>query len=220
MKVLLFAAAALLLPCTLFASQPRPDSPRWSLELKGGAFSPSVSGWSRHYGDSNLPEWGGSLAFKPARMIEIGIGGSYLRAKGTGVLPQHLQEGAQSLGGKVTFEEAPVDLFLLVRALFKEEQLLVPYAGGGYSRIFYRTKVEGGEKTSGSVNGYHVRGGLQLLLDPLDADAAQSLYEEGGIRHSYFFVEGKKMWGDAETASGGTVDIGGTSWLGGLLFEF
>lgn len=221
MRYVTTLALLLLLPVLALADGPRPDAPRWSLELKGGVLSPAVDNWSRYYGSSYMKEFGGSLAWKPERHLEIGIEGSYAGATGKGELPLHAQQGAPlPPSGKVTFSEAPLNLFILARGVFSEDQLLVPYLGGGYSRVFYRTKVEGGDKRSGSVNGYHARGGVQILLDGVEPEASENLYQEFGIHHCYLFVEGRHLKADAETASGGSVDIGGTSWLGGLLFEF
>lgn len=217
MRYFVAAILVLLIP----ALSPAAGAPRWSLELKGGAFFPAAENWSRYYGSSYIGEWGGAVSYKPERHIEVGIEGSYLSASGKGVQPQHEQQDpTHPPGGKVTYRQVPLNLFVLARGVFREDQLLVPYAGGGFSRVFYRTRVEGGDKRSGSVNGYHARGGVQVLLDRLEADSARNLYEDFGIHHTYLFVEGKYTRARADTATGGSANIGGTSWLGGLLFEF
>ena len=214
MRFLPAALSILLFPALVCAAEPRQD-PRWSLELKGGAFFPAVDNWSRYYGSSHVGEWGGAFGYKPLRQIEVGIEGSYLRKTGKGNQPEH-----QLLGGKATYRQIPLNLYVVARGIFREDQLLVPYAGGGFSRVFYRTEIAGGEKRSGSVSGYHARGGVQMLLDRLEPDSARNLYEDFGISHTYLLLEGKYTRAMADTASGGSVDIGGASWLGGFLFEF
>jgi hypothetical protein len=81
--------------------------------------------------------------------------------------------------------------------------------------MYYREKVEGQDTVSGSANGYHARGGLQLLLDGLDQSAANGMYMDYGIFHTYLFIEAKYTHA---VISG--IDLGGTSYLAGLLFEF
>ena len=198
----------------------RPDRPHWSLELKGGAFFPGTADWSKYYGSSYQGEYGGALAYKILRQIEVGVEGSYLTASGKGQLPLHAAGGSQVLAGDVTLERAPLDAFFLARGVFSESQLLVPYAAAGYTRLFYREELKGQGTTKGSVNGYHGRVGLQFLLDGVEADASRNLYLDYGIHHSYLFLEAKYLHARADTLPSGSVNLGGTSYLGGLLFEF
>jgi hypothetical protein len=219
----LFLALLLLLitlPALAQGAETRPDRPHWSLELKGGAFFPDTAGWSKAYGSSFMGEYGGALSYKVFRQVELGLEGSYLSASGKGQLPLHSATGNLALAGDVSYELAPLDLFVLARGIFREDQLLVPYAAAGYTRLFYREEVKGQGTTKGSVNGYHARAGVQLLLDGLEPDASRSLYLENGIYHTYLFLEGKYLHAKADTVPTGSVNLGGTSFLGGFLFEF
>lgn len=215
MRKFILTMVLFLVPGVLWAAETRPDRPHWSLELKGGAFLPAASNWSTFYGNSYLGEYGAALSYKVRRQLEIGIEGSYATASGKGQL---LNSGQTN--GNVEFEHAPLNVFVLARGVFNENQLLVPYLGGGYTRMFYRMKVQDQGTTKGSVNGFHARGGVELLLDGLERGAADSLYKDYGIHHTYFFVEGKYTRALADTVSGGSVDMGGTSGMGGFLFEF
>lgn len=215
MKKIYLALLFILIPTFALAADTRPDRPHWSLELKGGAFFPSAPNWSNSYGSSRMGEYGGALSYKVLRQVEVGIEGSYATATGQG---QQLSHGQPA--GEVTFERAPLNVFVLARGIFNENQWLVPYAGGGYTRMFYRVEVKDQGTTKGSVNGYHGRVGVQLLLDGLEATAAKSLYEDVGIYHTYLFVEGRYTRALADTVPTGSVDLGGTSCLGGFLFEF
>lgn len=211
------AAIAILLAFTFLAApapaqaETRPDRPHWSLELKGGESFPSKS----NFFGGNQAEYGAAVAYKLHRMVEVGLEASYLRGSGNGrLLANNLESSEQ-----VTYERVPLGLFVLGRLVLSEEQLLVPYAGIGYTRLFYREKAPG-VTVKGSVNGFNARGGVQILLDGLERDASQSLYKEFGIHHTYLFVEGKYLDARADTSDGGSVNAGGTSVLGGLLFEF
>ena len=214
---LLLTLFLIILPALAQGAEVRPDRPHWSLELKGGVFLPDTANWSTFYGSSYSGEYGGALAYKVLRQVEVGVAGSYFSASGTGQLPLH---GTQAQGGEVTFERAPLDVFVLARGVFNEDQLLVPYVAGGYTRLFYREEVKGQGTTKGSVNGYHARGGVEVLLDGLEPSASRSLYQDYGIHHTYLFLEGKYLHAQADTLPSGSVNIGGTSCLGGFLFEF
>jgi hypothetical protein len=220
-RKLLIGALLLLIPA-LAAAAELGERPHWSLELKGGVFFPDTADWSKFYGSSFFGEYGAALSYKVLRELEIGIEGGYGRAKGNGQLPSHATTPgpSQAQGGEVTFQHAPLNLFVLGRWVRDETQLLVPYAGGGYTRMFYREEVKGQRTTDGSVNGFHARAGLQFLMDRMEPEAAASLDEDFGLRHSYFFVEGRYTHAMADTVAAGSVNIGGSSCLGGFLFEF
>ncbi|HJV35082.1 MXAN_2562 family outer membrane beta-barrel protein [Geomonas sp.] len=213
MRKLLLAVLLTLIPALALAEQ-RPERPHWSLELKGGVLFPDVDRWSTFYGSSYTPEFGGSLAYKVTRQVEVGIEGSYSYATGKGGQLQH-----GTTAGEVTFDRAPLSVFVLARGVMDEDQWLVPYAGGGYTRLFYRSDVTGQGTTKGSVNGFNARAGVEFLMDRLERDAAESLYRDFGLQHTYFFVEGRFIRAMGDT-TGGSVNLGGTSCLGGFLFEF
>lgn len=217
MKRAILAALLILIPGALWAAEPAAPRPHWSLELKGGAFFPDAADWSRFYGTGYLGEYGAALSYKVLRQVEIGIEGSYARGTGKGQQPAHPDQG---LSGEVSYEQLPLSLFLLGRAVLDEEQWLVPYAGGGYTRLFYRQRVKGQEKNEGSVQGYHARAGLQLLLDRLEPATARNAYLDFGVHNSYFFLEGKYTRAEADTIPSGSVNLGGTSVSGGFLVEF
>jgi len=220
LEKLLLTLFLVILPSLAQGAEVRPDRPHWSLELKGGAFFPATPDWKKFYDSSYTGQYGGALAYKVIRQVEVGMAGSYLNASGKGQLPLHSGSGSQTTTGDATYELFPLDVYVLARAVFNEDQLLVPYAAAGYTRLFYREELKGQETVKGSVNGYHGRAGVQILLDGLEADASRNLYHDYGIHHTYLFLEGKYLHAKADTVSGGSVNLGGTSCLGGFLFEF
>jgi hypothetical protein len=222
LKRLLLALALVFIPAVALAAETSGDRPHWSLELKGGVFFPDLSNWADFYGKSYTTEFGGALAYKVSRQIEVGVEGTYLSADGNGQAPLHAQlaGGNRVVAGQVSYELFPLNVFVLARGVFREDQPLVPYLGGGWTRMFYREEVKGVGKVQGSTNGFHARGGIQFLLDRIDADAARSLDRDYHVRHSYFFTEAKYTRATADTVPSGTANLGGISYLGGLLFEF
>jgi len=203
-----------MLPTAAFAESTTETS-HWSLEVKGGSFIPDIDNWTTYYDKRSASEYGGSLAYKLFRQLEVGIEGNVVTARGQGFAPDH-----GSVAGHVTYKVYPLNVFVLARGVFSDNQFLIPYVGGGWTRMFYRAEVEDQSVARGSVNGSHARAGLQLLLDTLDPSAANNLYLDYGINHTYFFIEAEYTRAMADTVSGGTVKLGGTSWLGGLRFEF
>lgn len=210
--LLLSCCAFLLIPVFAFAADPMLDAPHWSLELKGGYFYPDIDNWQTFYGDNRTWQYAGALAYKPLRAVEVGIEAGYIKDRGQGYAPLN-----NIMSGRVTYELAPVNAFLLIRGVFSETQWLVPYAGGGYTRMFYREKVESQGTTRGYVNGYHGRAGLQLLLDEIDPGAANNLFLDYGVYHTYLFFEIEITKAKLDASS---VDLGGKSYLAGFLFEF
>jgi len=197
------------------AAEPALERPHWSLELKGGVFIPDIDNWATYYGRRDISEYGGSLAYKITPQIEVGLEGSYIKDKGRGFAPGH-----GIVTGDVTYELAPLNVFVLVRGVFRDNQVLIPYAGGGWTRMYYREKVQYQGDIKGSTDGYHARAGLQLVLDSMDPRAASNMYRDYGVFHTSLFLEARSIRAMITDLNGTSVNLGGTSWLGGLLFEF
>ncbi len=202
----------LFAPAVVHAADPLIDHPHWSLEIKGGTFAPALSNWAQYYDKRSMPAFEGSLAYKLIRQIDIGISGGYAQDKGHAYAPVHAASA-----GEVTYRIVPVNLFILLRGLVSENQWLVPYVGGGFTRLYYQEKIEGQDSVRGSVDGYHVRGGLQFLLNGLDENAANRMYMDYGVDHTYLVVETEYTHAVVRSDS---INLGGTAYLMGLLFEF
>jgi hypothetical protein len=203
---------ALIIPAFAHAADQQPGRPHWSLELKGGTFAPVLENWSQYYGRKDMPQYEGTLAYKVLRQVEVGVSAGTARDKGQGYAPVH-----GTVSGEVTYDLYPLNVFVLVRGVISEKQWLVPYVGGGWTRMYYRVKIQDQDTVRGSADGYHARGGLQLLLDGIDRSASNNLYMEFGIYHTYLFVEAEKTKAKYKPTS---VELGGTAYLIGLLFEF
>ncbi len=204
--LLLFA----FIPSLAHAEEPLPNRPHWSFEMKIGNFTPDLPNWSQYYGKRDMPEYFIAVAYKITRQIEFGLEGGYLSSSGTAKAPLH-----GTLAGSVDYKLYPANAFLLFRGLFNEQQWIVPYVGGGYTKMFYEETVENQGTVKGSADGYHARGGLQFLLDNLDSKSADNLYKSFGIFHTYLFIEAQYVHAVVESTN-----LGGTGYLAGLLFEF
>jgi len=210
--IVLILVVLLAIPAVAPAAESAPLRPHWSLEIKGGYFYPDIDNWKAFYGDDKTSHFAGSLAYKVVRQVEFGVEGGYIKDRGQAFAPV-----SAVITGNVVYEVFPLNIFILVRGVFSEKQWVVPYAGGGWTRMYYAEKIEGQATVRGSADGFHGRAGLQFLLDDIDPRAAYNLYADYGIHHTYFFSEVQVTDVKVGTPS---VNIGGISYLGGFLFEF
>lgn len=186
--------------------------PSWTLELSGSLFYPEDDNWSTYYGNDEMLEVNASFARRLFWVFDIGAAVGYSMDRGSAFLPS-----SGNKEGSATFEKMPVDIFLLFRARFAEGQWLVPYIGGGFTRFYYRQKVEDQSTIQGAINGEHVRAGLQILLDPLERDSAMAMYENYGVINSYLFLEAKQTTVETD---GSSVKLGGINYNVGFMLEY
>lgn len=205
--VAIFLVSMLLLPAGAGMADERP---KWSFEIKGGTFHSDIDEWSTYYEDNRFPHYALALGYKPLRPFEVGIEAGYRRDRGQGFAPVH-----GIVTGNVRYELLPVHLTATLRGIFYEDQWLVPYVGAAVGRYYYRITIDDGERTSGNTNGVMYRAGVQLLLDRLDRSAALDIRRYFGIDNTYLFIEARESEAEIDDT-----DLGGTSYLGGLLFEF
>ena len=215
MKNIIFVLLILMLPAAAYAEAPATERPHWSLEVKGGTFVPDIADWSTFYGKRSTGQFEGSLAYKILRQVDAGVAVGHIRDGGQGWAPLHA-----TLGGHINYQLFPVNAFVVVRGVFTENQWLVPYVGGGWTRMYYKEELSQQPTVKGFADGYHARAGLQLLLDVLDERAATNMLRDYGVYHTYFFIEAQRTKAVINAVSGESINLGGTSWLGGLLFEF
>ncbi len=186
------------------------EQPKWSIEIKGGTFHSDLDEWGTYYEDSRLKHYGFAAGYKLLRPLEVGIEAGFRKDQGQGFAPAH-----GILTGDVTYELLPVHVSATLRGIFYEDQWLVPYVGAAVGRYFYRITIEGQDSSSGATNGTFVRAGLQLLLDRLDRSAATGMRRHYGIDNTYLFIEARESEAEVDGS-----ELGGTSYLGGLLLEF
>lgn len=184
--------------------------PYWSIEIRGGVTEPVLPNWAAYYYDARPATGFFNLSFKPLRFFELGVETGYLWARGKGLLPLN-----GTTGGEVTHELLPIAGLATLRLTLSDRQWVVPYVGGGWNRATYRQSIKGQDTVMGSAQGYVYRGGLQILLDPFDALAANYLQEDYSIRNTFVVVEIRK-----NQAKVNSIDLGGTTYTTGIMMEF
>ncbi|MDW7711882.1 MAG: NosD domain-containing protein [Deferrisomatales bacterium] len=204
-------AALLLSPAAAHAGPAR-----WSAGVKGGILFPGESGWGSHYDSDVVADWRLSLGYRLSSRLEVGLEGGYRKAEGKVSESRSGQPLGRSLDQTLTV--VPAQAYVLYDLRWSDHQWVVPYLGGGYSRYYYRHEVDEGEDTRGRQHGYHLRGGLNILLNPLDPQAAQRARSGFGVARTYACLEGQ--YARVDDFGSADADLGGWSVLAGVAVHF
>ena len=76
-----------------------------------------------------------------------------------------------------------------------------------------------GGRGRGGTRGWQGALGLSLALDFIDPGSARELDSETGVNHTYIFAEWTK-YAVSGLGQSGRLNVGDTSWVAGLMFEF
>ena len=210
MRYLIFIC--ILLCLLAFGLPVRAEQPQWSLALKGGYSLPEIDGWEDNYGDDGFWSLGVEIGWKIKRRLELNASITYGDDGGNAVTPS----GRESVDD-LDFEHLPIHISVLYRFISDEDQFIVPFFGGGYTHLFYRLEFVDDDR-SGDQFGYHIRGGLQILLDRLEPEKADDILDTVGIHNSYLFFEG--IYSNVDNFGSEDIDLGGWAVFIGLLVEF
>ena len=188
-------------------------APRWSVGLKAGYFMPTLSGYELRYGERGALQLGLELEFRPTPRMGIGVEAGYFSDEGRATTVS-----GGSSGSRNEYVLYPLQAYLVYRFVFVPDQPLVPYLGGGYSHFTYRQALKGAPTVRGGQEGFHLRGGLQFLLDVLDPQAAEAAWRDWGLVNTYLTLEAQ--YARVNDFGSASVDLGGRTYFGGLLLEF
>jgi len=196
------------------------DRPLWSVNVQGGIFHPAQEDWNKYYRSDSTEDWRAGFGLWLSRNVLLGLEGGMRSAKGDVSVNDKGETLAVSLTQELTV--FPVQTYLLFDGTFKEGQLLSPFAGIGYSRYYYRLKVEDGTTTKGHLHGWHYRHyrfGLKLLLNSFDPRSALRAKQGYGVDRTFLTLEAQHAkvndFGNSEDA-----DLGGWSYFGGVSVDF
>ncbi len=213
-----FCLAAALLVAGTVSATPRQasavDDP-WSVGVAAGYFMPAAEGWEDNYDRRGSWQPSLSIGYAASSWLSLAAESAYFSASS-------LARGA--ITGEPSIEQqrltlVPTTVGVESRLRFGPAQVIVPFVGAGYRRVTYRLKVSN-DTVRGGTNGWVGRGGFDVLLNPLDPSAASGLREDFGVARTYFRLEAQWAKAEAPGTSGTDIDLGGTTFLGGLRFEF
>jgi hypothetical protein len=165
--------------------------------------------------------------------VGVGIAGGYYRNSANALL-DNSADGTPSTSEELSAGKTAITLVpLSVLAVYRFDVLaerfaipVVPFAkfGLGYT-LWWIEKSDGslanvdGDEAMGGSLGLQINLGLALQLDVFEPTAAKNLDNDIGINHTYLFFE---FWYQQADGFGSDkkLDVGDTTWQGGLAFEF
>lgn len=218
--------------------QPTPQ--RFAAELRLGPYRPDIDGQvgrspgpqEQYFGDKRRLMFQAELDyqfFQRFGTLAVGVSGGYFSESG-----QSFVEGGAP--GERANDTTRLTIYPLAASLVYRLDVaarlwkvpLVPYGKVGLDYWIWRvtdgngrvaTSTNPSGRGAGASPGFHLSAGLSLLLDILDPSGARALDRESGVNHTYAFVEVTRV--DANGLGRKNVlDVGGTAWSAGLMFEF
>jgi len=157
------------------------------LELRGGFYHPSDSdAWDTAFGRTFSGFGGLKLSQEVLKNIEIGLSADYMHAK--------------ARNWHVFY--VPMGLSMTYAMRYHQDQLFVPYLGGGVDYVYGKTsklkqQTDTGQSETGPTylqkSGYHAQAGIRLLLDALSEDETSGIDEKYGVNNSYLVFEARYL---------------------------
>ena len=213
---------------------------RWAIELRFGPYYPDVD--AEFKGDPAVGPHQRYFGTGKRLMTQLEVDYQFFRRFGT--LAAALQVGYYSetansfeVGSdKRSADETSLTLFPTALSLVYRFDVaarrwsipVVPYAKAGLSYTMWRVSDSNGNTAKsdmpggtgrGGTLGWQAAAGASLMLDFLDPGSARELDSGSGVNHTYLFFELAHFAVDGFGKSG-ALNVGDTTWLAGLMFEF
>jgi hypothetical protein len=235
----LVLVGVLVAPSAAFAQRLEYETPRhFAVDLRVGPYRPDVDSeaglsgapYRDTFGDGHLVysgfgvEWE-ALVTKPLS-LGVGAGAAFFQAYAKARFENCTVECTSSEYTVLNVIPFFAEATLRVDALPNWTRIpLTPFARAGLDRwLWWVLSGEGtakadGKKGDGWTNGWHVAGGLALLLDFFEPSSATKLDQQTGINNSYLFAELVLTSIDG-FGGGGSLVLSDTTWDAGLSLEF
>jgi len=207
----------------------------WQIGIKGGPYKANIDGefansqpFETIYGESSV--FMGMLEidfqFYRGSFGSLALGGGVGMAFDDGTSLE--AESEEKPGDTTSFNVVPLQLSLVYQADQLMTQFNVPFVFFGGVGVDYWlwwvrdandeiASYEGVDAIGGTM-GWHVNGGVRLLLDWFDPATAIDFDEEAGVNHSYLFAEFMYAVVD-DFGSNSSFRLGDATFLFGLSFE-
>ncbi|MEW6486373.1 MAG: fibronectin type III domain-containing protein [Thermodesulfobacteriota bacterium] len=200
-----------LVGVALGGGEARADGLQWTASAKGGVWFPAESGWDDHYDSAIAADWRLAFGLRLLSRFEVGLEGGYRKTEGEVDTNRRGDPLGRTL--EQTLTVFPVQAYVVYDLRGAPDALVVPYVGAGYSRYYYRHEVEEASTVRGRQHGYHVRGGVKVLLNPFDPAAARRSAGGMGPARTYACLEGQ--YARVDDFGSADADLGGWSLLAG-----
>jgi len=213
-------------------------SRNFAVEIKAGPYRPDVDSepglsgtpYRDTFGDGNLVFSGFTFEWEALvtdfLSLGIGMGAGFFQAYAKAQFEGCTVDCTSSEYTVLNVIPLGVEAVLRIDALPQLTGIpLTPFGRAGVDRWLWwilnghgTAKVEG-QSAKGWTNGWHLGGGLALLLDFFEPSSATKLDQESGINNSYLFAEIVIDRIDDFGGSGSLV-LSDITWDAGLLLEF
>ena len=192
------------------------ESPiHFSAGFKFGLAFPAGDEMQDVYGTKGIPFYSIEAAWKMVHELELHAEMSYWWEQGRGVA-----EGGKKTNEKYKIHIAPAELGLIYRFNFVNDQIVVPYIGGGGIYSYYmEERLESSWKRRGGKWGVAGKAGLMLLLDNAEKKASGALEREWKINNTYLIYSFKYSYLNNFDEKAG-LDLSNQMHTLGVLFEF
>ena len=230
--LLLASVASLAAPSDAIAKDQDDESPvNMMFEFKGGMYAPKNLGdaFDKHFGDNsgfNLEieyDW---QFWRGVGSLGLGFHFGYGNISGSAV-----DDAGETTVDSTVLHWIPCRLSLIYRFDYLWQRFSFPitlYVKAGFDYVIWLIKdgaddiasSEDGAKGYGGTFGFHVVGGLAIVLDWFAPSMAKSFDVEWGVNNSYIFVE--YMYANINSFyTGGVLDLTDyTAWHVGIGIEF
>jgi len=190
----------------------KPERSWFTATFRGGFWIPEDSTFREFYGKWSNDMYYLEFGVYPLRNIMVGaaIGGYYQHAHAIG-----LTTGEQS-EDDLYLTLVPVEAIAGFRLRFKDSQIIVPFATGAYDWVYYHEDADPGGYVDGWKSGPAAYGGLLILLDKADPDAANNLKRNYGVEHTYFEMSARYSF----VGEDDELDLRGWTYMIGINFDF
>lgn len=203
--------------CTLVVRRPDPvvleaagPAEHWTLEMRGGIYQPTGTAMKSFFSGCCNPTANLSGGYQLSPQFGVELGAGYFLQSG----------GARgNLSGATAQERftlwlVPMQLEGVYRAVYRKEQLVVPFVKAGTDLIYFH-EFDDAVTIKGVKGGLHGGGGLMLLLNNF---LEGGLGDEYGINDIYLVIDGRYQW--VNNFGGGGLDLSGWSATGGFQLQF
>ena len=247
---LVLAVAAPAAGQTVVSNETDPDrfrSPqRFALEFRFGPYSPNIDD---EFADPTTRPHAEFFKDKTRIMSQVELDFQLFRRFGTaavglslGYFRENEKAVAELMAGRKpnysdesrTADNSRLSLYpIALLAVYRADQLfrrygipVIPYGKLGFNYTIWSVYDADGEvveangtRARGGTRGWQAAVGVSLVLDFIDPGAARALDSETGVNHTHAFFELARFEVDG-LGQDDKLNVGDSTWLAGLMFEF
>jgi len=180
--------------------------------LRGGYFLPEDSTYKEFYGKWSNDIYFFEMGYYLFKNISLlgSVGGYYQRGKTLGEIT-----GAES-GEDLTWTTLLLEAGAGYRFHYMEDQIVVPFVSVAYSWLYFHENADPGPVNDGWKTGFAPMGGIRILVDDLDPEAASNMKRRWDVEDTYLELSARYNF----IGESGEVDMRGWVYMIGISQNF